>query len=66
MEDRELIRPAGAARRAGVSLSTVHRWIRDGKLGKYKDARGRVWVDGRAVDALSAPVPASTVTEVGT
>ena len=54
----DFIRVAGAARRAGVSQGTVRRWMDEKKLRKYKDARGRVWVDGNAVDKLlAAPVP---------
>lgn len=57
----DLIRPAGAARRAGVSDATVRRWVREGKLRKYVDGRGRTWVDGKQVDELNAPVPVTGV-----
>lgn len=56
----DLIRPEGAARRAGVSVPTIRRWIREGKLRKYQDGRRRVWVDGNAVDRLSTPQPEPT------
>lgn len=58
----DLITIAGAARRAGVSEATIRRWIREGKLLKYKDTR-RSWVDGIAVDRLITPAP--VVTGVG-
>jgi excisionase family DNA binding protein len=62
-----LIRPEGAARRAGVSTATIRRWIREGKLRKYTDARKRVWVDGTQVDAMNTvrPAEAPAVTGVG-
>lgn len=55
--DKDFIRVAGAARRAGVSQGTVRRWMDDGLLIKYKDERGRVWVDGNQVDKLCMPKP---------
>lgn len=61
----DLIRPAGAATRAGVSTATIRRWIREGKLTKYTDDRRRVWVDGRQVDAMNTVRPAPAVTGAG-
>ena len=58
--NEHFIRPGGAAVRAGVSVSTVQRWMRTGRLRRYKDGRGRVWVDRREVDALNAPTPVVT------
>jgi predicted site-specific integrase-resolvase len=50
-----------------VSTATIRRWIREGKLLKYTDARKRVWVDGTQVDAMSTvrPAEAPAVTGVG-
>lgn len=56
-QERDLIRPAGAARRAGVSEATIRRWVREEKLRKYVDGLGRTWVDGNQVDALVTPQP---------
>jgi predicted site-specific integrase-resolvase len=55
--EKDFIRVAGAATRAGVSQGTVRRWMDEGLLTKYKDERGRVWVDGNQVDKLSTPKP---------
>jgi predicted site-specific integrase-resolvase len=62
-QEEDFIRVAGAARRAGVSQGTVRRWMDEGLLTKYKDARGRVWVDGNQVDKLARPVPVSATVE---
>jgi excisionase family DNA binding protein len=61
----DLLRPAGAATRAGVSVATIRRWITEGKLRKYQDERRRVWVDANELDRLSQPTPAPAVTGTG-
>lgn len=48
-KDEDFIRVAGAARLAGVAQGTVRRWITEGRLTKYVDGRGRVWVDRNQV-----------------
>jgi predicted site-specific integrase-resolvase len=56
----DLIRLSGAAALAGVSVATVRRWITEGKLVKYQDARRRVWVDRKQVLGLNRPTPVVT------
>lgn len=57
--DEYFIRPAGAARLAGVSEGTIRRWMDDPavKVTKYRDGSGRVWVDSRQILAHIQPVP---------
>jgi excisionase family DNA binding protein len=40
------------AERARVAPGTVYRWRDEGRLTKYKDGTGRVWVDPKEVDEL--------------
>jgi predicted site-specific integrase-resolvase len=56
-QEEDMIRPAGAARLAGVSEATVRRWVREKRLVKYTDGLGRLWVDGAEVRKLVTPVP---------
>lgn len=58
VQDEDFITVAGAARLAGVSDATVRRWIRQDRLNKYTDGRGRTWLDRREVDHLLKPAPA--------
>jgi excisionase family DNA binding protein len=53
----DLIRVAGAARLAGVSQGTVRRWLAEGRLRRYRDGRGRVWVSRTQVLELITPKP---------
>lgn len=55
-EDQDYVTVAGAARRAGRSAPTVRRWLRDGKLRRYRDGTGRIWIKGSELDALIKPV----------
>lgn len=41
-----------AATRAGVGVRTIDYWRRTGKITKYKDGRGRVWIDADEIDHL--------------
>lgn len=54
---KQMITRAAAARRAGVSVRTVDRWLSSGALIKYADGRGRVLVDQDEVDRFLAPQP---------
>jgi predicted site-specific integrase-resolvase len=56
--NRKMITRAAAARRAGVSVRTVDRWLASGGLIKYVDGRGRITVDEDEVDRLLTPRPA--------
>lgn len=53
-EEPDFIRPAGAARRAHVGRDTVYRWLREGRLTRYKTGpgRGRTWISVSQLDAL--------------
>lgn len=55
-QEDNMIRPAGAAKLAGVSEHTVRRWVREQRLNKYTDGLGRMWVDRREVLHLITPV----------
>lgn len=48
-----------AAERAGRDLSTIARWLREGKLTKHVSAMNRVCIDADELDALLAPRPAT-------
>lgn len=50
-----------AAARARVANGTVYRWLAEGKLTKYKDGTGRVWVDPAELDELTRIRPATEV-----
>lgn len=56
----KMITRTTAARRAGVSLRTIDRWLSSGGLVKYTDGRKRVLVDQDEVDRMLAPRPADT------
>jgi excisionase family DNA binding protein len=62
LNEEDAIRPAGAARLAGVTEATIRRWVREKRLTKYEDGLGRMYIDRREVQELLAPRP---VTEVG-
>lgn len=53
---RKLITPAQAAEALSVELSTIRRWIRDGKLPAFRVAGHAVRIDVKAVDALLTPI----------
>ncbi len=44
----------GAAAAIGVSVDTLRRWDRAGKLRTRRDERGRRWVSAREVERLSS------------
>lgn len=56
-QEDHTIRPAEAARLAGVSEATVRRWVREGRLNKYENGLGVMYVDRREVLHLITPVP---------
>lgn len=62
-QEEDFIRPAGAARRAGVSQGTIRRWLDDPDVPvrKYQDAQKRVWIKVSELDAFNVrrntPVP---------
>lgn len=60
-EEDDYITVAGAARLGRTSQATIRRWLREGKLRKYKGADGRVWVDRNEVIARTTPRPAAPV-----
>lgn len=57
---RELISRDEAARRAGVSVRTVGRWVFQGRLTKYTDGLGHVRIDAAELRELTTPQPART------
>lgn len=57
MNQDDMIRPAGAARLAGVSEATVRRWVREQRLVKYEDGLGRLWISRSELVGLITPVP---------
>lgn len=50
-----------AAQRGRVANGTVYRWLAEGRLTKYKNGAGRVFVDPKELDELTEikPVPTS-------
>ena len=50
------ISKAEAARRAGRNKNTIDRWIREGKLTKYTDRLGHVYVNSDELDDVIIPV----------
>lgn len=46
-----------ARERLGCTMQTVDNYLNSGKLTRYKDGRGRVWIDPAEVDRLLTPVP---------
>jgi excisionase family DNA binding protein len=47
-----------AADRAGRDLSTIARWLREGRLSKHVSGLNRVCIDADELDALMNPTPA--------
>lgn len=45
-----------ARKRLGCTMQTVDNYLANGKLTRYKDGRGRVWIDPEEVDQLLTPV----------
>jgi hypothetical protein len=46
-----------ARKRLGCSQQTVDNYLAKGWLTRYKDGRGRVWIDPAEVERLLTPVP---------
>lgn len=66
LKDDNAVRPSGAAELAGVSEATVRRWVREGRLNRYDDGLGRMWLDRDEVLRLVRPVTgAQSVTGAG-
>jgi excisionase family DNA binding protein len=56
-EQMDLITRKDAAALVGVSKRTLDRWLADGRLAKYVDGRGFVWVDADELRRLTTPRP---------
>jgi hypothetical protein len=50
-----------AAKIADVSVSSIDKYMKSGKLTKHKDRRGRVKLDQQEVEALTVPLPQPAV-----
>lgn len=57
---KNLITKRAAATRAGVSMNTIDYWFRTGKLIKYANGTGRIFVDADALEKLITPVPVAS------
>lgn len=53
----DMINRKTARERLGCTMQTVDNYLNSGKLTRYKDGRGRVWIDPDEVDQLLIPVP---------
>ena len=54
-----LIRRSDASRDFGISPSTLTRWLASGRIAKYADGRGGVYVDADEIRDLLTPRVAS-------
>lgn len=61
MDDHYLTRQE-AAERAGVGIRTIDKWVRTGKLQKYRAVGGRtyIFVSQAELDRLTALAPLTT------
>lgn len=48
---------AEAVKRAGVSRETIYRWLREGRLTRYKRAANRTVIDPNELDEILRPKP---------
>lgn len=55
----EWVTRAEAAGILDVSISSIDKYMAAEKLTKYRDGRGRVWLDRAEVDALLKRLPVS-------
>lgn len=49
-----------ARERLGCTMQTVDNYLSSGKLTRYKDGLGRVWIDPDEVERLLTPVAVSS------
>ena len=54
-----------AARRLGVHMKTIQRWVREGRLPDYRNTDEQYWFYPEDVDALLTPLGDSCSQEVG-
>ena len=60
MSRADLLSPAEAATRLGVSIDTVRRWVSDGRLTEHRTQGGHRRLDAAEVAALAGPTESRT------
>jgi excisionase family DNA binding protein len=51
-DTKRFLAPITAAARVDVSVSTIRRWLTEGRLKSYRPSPGKVLIDAAELDAL--------------